>query len=425
MNTVLGQEGKWAVPLSARARLACLGVVALAIALRFPCLVSHPRMWAEEGLFFARARTLPLWDALTIGHVGYLLLFTNVAALLAARVPLEQAPAVTTALAFAVQLLPFAVVLAGKSSLWRNPVRQLASVLVLLFVLPNRETWLTTTNSQFVLSLAVFLVALEDKEPSRAGLALRGALVVLAGLTGPPSCLLVPVFAWRAFRERTRSAGLLFALLAGCCLVQAGYLLHAGLANPQVLAVRRAPITLVLLGEIILVKTLAVPLVGEHAALMIQEWVTRQLGHVLLALGSVTLWAGLLALAANAVPKTLRAPLLVGVIMLIVTASAFSIGAKEGLVVPMHGERYYQAPNSALFIALATGAGWPSWKSVLRGALVGLAIIIGFVTYRQPFGWTEGPDWRAEIALWRADPSHRIRIWPDGWAMPLDPRVAR
>jgi hypothetical protein len=297
---------------------------------------------------------------------------------------------------------------------------------VLLFVLPNRETWLTTTSSQFVLSLAVFLVALEDEEPSRAGLALRGGLVVLAGLTGPPSCLLVPVFAWRAFRVRTRSAGLLFALLASCCLVQAGYLLHDVFANPQVFALRRSPITPVLLGEIILVKTLAVPLVGEHAASMIQQWIMRlQRGHVLLALGSVALWAGLLALAANAVPKTLRAPLLVGVISVTVASSALALGAKEPLLVPMSGERYYQAPSSALFVALAAGAGWPSWKSVLRGALVGLAIIIGFATYRQPFGWTEGPDWRAEIALWRADPGHRIRIWPDGWAMPLDPKVTR
>jgi hypothetical protein len=404
-----------------------VGAVALAIALRFPSLISHPRMWAEEALvFFVGARTLPLWNALTLAHAGYLSLFTNVAGLLAAWAPLEQAPAVTTALAFAVQLLPFAVVLAGKSSLWRNPGRQLVSALVLLFVLPNRETWLTTTSSQFVLSLAVFLVALEDEEPSRAGLALRGGLVVLAGLTGPPSCLLVPVFAWRAFRVRTRSAGLLFALLAGCCLVQAGYLLHDVFANPQVFALRRLPITPVLLGEIILVKTLAVPLVGEHAASMIQQWVTQlQRGHVLLALGSVALWAGLLALAANAVPKTLRAPLLVGVISVTVASSALALGAKEPLLVPMSGERYYQAPNSALFVALAAGAGWPSWKSVLRGALVGLAIIIGFATYRQPFGWTEGPDWRAEIALWRADPGHMIRVWPDGWAMPLDPKVTR
>src|SRR5258708_18235440 len=394
MNRGLTQEGRWAVPLSARARLACLGAVALAIALRFPSLISHPRMWAEEAVvFFVGARTLPLWNALTLAHAGYLSLFTNVAALLAASAPLEQAPAVTTALAFAVQLLPFAVVLAGKSSLWRHPVRQLVSALVLLFVLPNRETWLTTTSSQFVLSLAVFLVALEDEEPSRAGLALRGGLVVLAALTGPPSCLLVPVFAWRAFRARTRSAGLLFALLAGCCLVQAGYLLHDVFANPQVFALRRSLSTPVLLGEIILVKTLAVPLVGEHAASMIQQWIMRlQRGHVLLGLGSVALWAGLLALAANGVPKTLRAPLLVGVISVTVASSALALGAKEPLLVPMDGERYYQAPNSALFVALAAGAGLPSWKSVLPGALVGLAIIIGLATYRQPLGRAEGSD---------------------------------
>jgi hypothetical protein len=331
-----------------------------------------------------------------------------------------------TALAFVVQLLPFAVILAGKSSLWCDPPRQFLATLVLLFVLPNRETFLTTTNSQFVLSLAVLLVALEDKEPSRMGLVFRGALVLLAGLTGPPTCLLAPALAWRALRMRSRPAFLLFALLAACCVVQAAYLVHDALTSHQLLAQRRSPVTATLLGEIVLVKSLAVPAVGGHAAMMLHDWMAGlQRGHALLAIGAVVVWTGVLALAAAGIPPATRRPLLLGVITLTLVSSTLSMGAKEALLVPMLGERYYQAPNSALFIALAAGLGWRTWKGLLRGSLVALSLAVGLATYQQPFGWTEGPDWKTEIALWRADPTRMVRIWPEGWAMPLDPRAIR
>jgi len=409
--------------LSKREALVVLFGAAILMAFRFPDLVLHPRFWAEEGaVFFANARRLPAVSFLFTPHIGYALLLTKAAALMATAVPLEWGPAVTTLLALLVQLIPFAIVLAGRSSLWNDARTQLMATLVLLFVLPNRENWLNTTGSQFVLSLAVFLLALEDRDPgTRAGLVARLALIVLAGLTGPTSCLLLPALAWRWFRMRTTAAlGLALALLA-CSLVQFAFLFDARLVSAGELARRRSGIRPPLLAEIIFIKDLALPLLGIDRAEILAGWLyDLKRWHGLISCIALALYLAVLALALAGISREARIPLILGLAALIVASTVFSLDDKTPLLFAMPGERYYQAPNAALFIALASGVRGRPWPSVARAVLVAMAIGVGLTTFPQHYWFFEdGPDWRAEIARWRADPSVPPKVWPQGWIVQL------
>src|SRR5262249_54815643 len=76
-----------------------------------PDIFVNPRFWADEGaVYFTQFRALPLWDALTFTFQGSLQLLVNAVVLVAAKVPLLYAPAVTTYAAYLIQLLVVALI---------------------------------------------------------------------------------------------------------------------------------------------------------------------------------------------------------------------------------------------------------------------------------------------------------------------------
>ncbi len=194
-------------------------VVVAAVVLRVPDLLLEPRFWAEEGsVFFSHALGAATDQALMAVHQGQFSLVPNLAAWLATRVPIEQAPAVTMMIALGIQALP-ALILATSSAPWAdNPVRRTVAVLVVLVVGAAGESHATTLGSQFHLALAAAAIYLEfATEPGR----LRGAVLILilivAGLTGPQAVMLVPFFAYRWW-ESGRTGDGLATLILGACL---------------------------------------------------------------------------------------------------------------------------------------------------------------------------------------------------------------
>ena len=67
----------------------------------------------------------------------------------------------------------------------------------------------------------------------------------------------------------------------------------------------------------------------------------------------------------------------------------------------------------------ATGHGRLSQISTLASAWIVVIGISGF--FRPISSLAEGPDWRSEVAAWRADPEHRLAVWPKGWLVDLAP----
>ena len=74
---------------------------------------TYPRFWAEEGVvFFSFARSHTLIQALLQPHLGYYSLFSNLAAIIAAKfTPLKNAPLATTLCAFLAQGLPLVLII--------------------------------------------------------------------------------------------------------------------------------------------------------------------------------------------------------------------------------------------------------------------------------------------------------------------------
>src|SRR5262249_18355017 len=157
-------------------------------------------------------------DTLVTPHLGYLSLWNNLAAVIAANlVPLERAPLVTTLFAAAAQVTPVALILWGRSVLWRSGMHRVLGVMAVLFAPLSSEIWLTVIGSQFFLSLICVLILIDG--PTAVGrfkIWAYGLLLALAGLTGALSCFLMPLYFWNAWRFRTREAAVRAGILATC-----------------------------------------------------------------------------------------------------------------------------------------------------------------------------------------------------------------
>jgi len=196
-----------------------LGILFL-VYLRAPNLLIHPRLWAEEGsVFLQYAYQYPWHITILSPHQGYYSFLTNFVSLFARVVPLQYAPFITTYTALVIQMIPYVIILWGKSCLWNNPMRKIIGcMIVLLSPAATGEVWLNTTNVHFHLCVISFLILLEPVDNiSRVRRTLYRVLLLIGGLTSVPSVFLLPLFVISALQERKRErlmqAGLLFLCL--------------------------------------------------------------------------------------------------------------------------------------------------------------------------------------------------------------------
>jgi hypothetical protein len=201
--------------------LLTLAVVAL-IALRKSDSLLNPQFWAEDGaLFFIGAERYGGWGLLFRTYEGYLHVLPRIIAALGAPLPLTAIPGFYAWSALA---------LTGAIAWWLQSPRLALRGGALAAVPHTGEVYLTLCNLQWITALGLFaLVLARDAAslPARAGELL---LLLLTGLTGPFIVLALPLFAWRAYRRRSRwSSILLVGALAG-----AGAQLPSLLACPAV-----------------------------------------------------------------------------------------------------------------------------------------------------------------------------------------------
>ena len=279
-------------------------LAAVVLVLRKPDAFGYPQFWAEDfNPFFIDARRFGP-EVLFAPYNGYLHLLPRLIAGLAAGLhPIVQ-PAVYVGAAFALTLAVVALALSPRLDLPGRPWLALAVVVV-----PHTgEVFLNPTNVQWITALALLLTLLARDPASAADGATDAAVVVLAGLTGPFSVLLLPLFLARAWSRRTRASALIAAGVALTAAVQAWFLWHApSSADPRpwnvaqllgVVAVR-LPMTLAM-GEIWPVKlgyavttTLGLALAAAGIFLGVRPGRWRRERLVLLAALAVLLAAGI------------------------------------------------------------------------------------------------------------------------------------
>jgi len=401
------------------------GTALALVVFRAPRLLLEPRFWAEEGsIYFATAWRAPWLESVFHLHsAGYLLLSASLPATCAARLlPLEWAPAATTAAALAVLATALAIVAFGRSYLWDSPLRRALACAVLLFAPSNLgEVWLNSTNSQVYCGVVSLCILCEDlRGASRRRVTTYALLLLGCGLSGPYTSFLLPAFGAKLALERSGGAWITGGMVAATAAVQV--LAFGQVWRHEALdATRFERLDWVRSATYTFYQQFLIPLGAR-------PWV-RAFGDPAAVLGSLArepraplivaiallglLGAGLVV--ALAVDRDVRSPRNLLVISLASLALLTTVSAKFGRTTG----RYAVVSGIALLLLLLAharfAAGAPLWRPALAAGLLAWALAVGALDYRRDEAFRcpgECPRWRAEVARWRAEPGYAPQIWP-------------
>lgn len=402
--------------------LALLAVSLIMIS-RQPVLLVEPRVWWDEArIGFAYAYHRDYLSALITPHRGYYNFVNKLVAMFQVMFfSVANAPLLSAYVAFAVQLLPHAIIWGGRSACWRTPAQRATASVIVLFTTLDCSIWLNVVTSQFHLSLVAFLLLAEQWQGrSRRCLAVYAALVFICGLTGVMSCFLIPFYAWKAYRERSRFAYVVLASLFAAAVLQ-----FTAVVWSQLVGTRNRRfyyytnpfhfLTYYILGTVYMPFYNVPPFVyldqahgglPKPAALVITPLCT-------LALGLATWYFG------KALPKRERLLFIGGfywmsLLCLLTAIVDYNIQ-----------ERYFYASNVIMMLMLHQGLFLQGrehdMRQILAGILLGMVIISGLWRFYADFPCYSSywQQWRDEVAIWQRKPGY------DPLAHPIDPEHVR
>lgn len=422
--------------VSALVKIIVLISSALLMFLRVPSLFTGPRLWAEEGTryfpyayYFAHS---PLWyKGLTNIQLGYFALWPNIASTIAANLaPLEQVPLVTTLLAFVVQIIPVAIILWGHSNLWKTSIQKTISILIVLFTPLSAEIWLNTINSQFYFALITFLILNASIDVSTVQKWLYRGLLLLAGLTGPVSCLLSPLFIFKAWLEKKAERVIHAIVLSICSIIQI-MVLWTSVHNNVTIPTRFTGADLASLTSVVWTQSIGLTLLGLDSARGFAQLINtihNLSGYEFRYMGVVLLFVEVLFLVYISSELHLQERLvLVGSYLFVIIFSILGSRPNDEftLVSPGSGQRYFFVPNAILMFLILINLQrakemFKMGKSSLLTILLVVSLALGAIEYKEmPFTSDDWPKWKDEILMWRENPERLIEIWPPGWQMRL------
>jgi len=404
------------------------------IVFKAPRLLVHPRFWADESFYVVYALKHSVIQSLLWSRqsIGYYLLTANLPAVLSAlvakKVGLEYAPFVTTYFSFLIQIIPFAILIWGKSHLFRN--RFLVAMACLLMLVPPTnfgEIWFTSIHTKNWTGLAALIILFEDMSgwSNRKRWSFR-CVVLFCGMSGPYAAVLAPIFVLSYFVHRERERLIQAGILAVCCLIDVAlfiFELHAGGAGPRtkvftwdtaVVNVFYYQVIWAFLGEhsLGLCKRL-----GLLSALQKSLDVPRSGSVVMPALFCLYVVSVFFGTFWTKKKRLSDQTLLVATFLLL---AAFT--ARTALNGIPHN-RYASLPGlSILLFLLSASYQHPRiWVRALAGLLITCALCFGVVDYRKFFERLKPfePVWSGEVQKWRTNAAYAPAITPPGWP-PLD-----
>jgi hypothetical protein len=190
---------------------------------RRPDALLHAQLWAEDGhIFYADVYNLGIKHSLILPQAGYFVTFAMLAAWIARFFPVADAPFVMALLSLCVQVLPVGLLLSRRAETVTADIRIRVLLAAIYLLIPNQlELDATAVNAQWFLAVAALTTVFLSPPAKARWRWLDGAILVLAGLSGP-FVIFLALIAW--WRRRTRGTQYVpdweLALLAACAVVQ-------------------------------------------------------------------------------------------------------------------------------------------------------------------------------------------------------------
>jgi hypothetical protein len=163
----------------------------LFLILRRPDAFTTPQFYAEDGnQWYAAAYNRGPIPSLFLSSAGYLQTFSRLTASASLLVPLSYAPLFFNIVALLVLVLPIFYLISSRFHEYPFKAR-LSLCLAYLFLTNTSETFLNVTNAQWYLALVMYLILIAPTATTRMWKVLDTACMIVAGLSGPFSLLLL------------------------------------------------------------------------------------------------------------------------------------------------------------------------------------------------------------------------------------------
>ncbi len=370
------------------------------VAVEKPWALLHPQLWAEDS-------TVHLLENETMGaaaifhpYRGYLHFLPRVIAWLASHtVDVASWPTFYNFAALAVAVIVFARMASPRLDLPQKPW------LILSFVLAvsTGEVFLNITNLHWLTSFLILMQVLM-RAPTKLWQWAGDFLVLpIVGLTGPFVAVLLPLFAWRLWRERTLYSLLLFLVAGACAAIQAYLVVTTGPKYFTKAESVHVEMLLAVAGS----RYAVWPLLGPHVALGLPLWALGLLGGTIVAL--------LAASALRPGPHRLLRLQVLAAFVLLAATGLYRIRPDGWQDANLElGDSYFYIPRIlAMWLLIWNFSVRPralAWTA--RGLFV-LGVLLNLTDMVQP-----APvdfNWRTEAQAIRAGTPANLPTLPEGW----------
>ncbi|QWR77807.1 hypothetical protein [Candidatus Magnetomonas plexicatena] len=383
-------------------------VFAVVIFLRAPILLIAPRFYDEEGLsYFKYAYENPFFKSLFVVQPdrGYFEIFTNTAMAFASIAPLRYAPTVCALMAFLAQLIPFAIVLWGRSFFFDTYLKKIVVALIIIFVQSTGQIWITARHTQFFLLLTTFLILIADVQgEAKFRVWAYRLLLLIGGFAGLTSCYLTPVYILRALQKKSREFTIHAAILVFSSLCQIAIVAHSyyTIGLPQ----RFNNSNFISIFLLYLTENYLIPIFGY-------TFTQIMLSNLIFLIFVVPVAIYLIWVMYKSILDINRQVLALGIIFCSITLILTSLDMTGAA-------RYTYAPGVMLMVLILSYVKFDKnsflkISSLAAFVLTLIALTTSMMEYRarmKVYANTSWPDWKAEISIWEKDPNYPIRIWP-------------
>jgi len=410
-------------------RLIILSFILFLIFYRSPELFLSPRLWAEEGiLYFKYIYENSFLDGLFIipsYTAGYYALSINLPILtFTYLLPLEYVPTATTYFSFSILLIPFIIILWGKSYLWDTVYKKILACLIIL-ITPTAivaEVWLNTINLQVYYGLISVIILLEKLEDiGRLKTWFYRLLLIVGGLTGAYTTFLFFAFVAKAWQEKSKESRLHVIILFITSSIQSATFLW--IKYLDMLSAKKLdhvdwlqmPIHIVYHYVLlpILGQDLLEDILRQFNAFPIEHYLTDLDRASLLSLSiivMVLIFSFLLHILWHH-RKTKVAYLLViaFIFVAVLTTYGSTFGVPKG--------RYTVLPSIIFLFIILNYINFTAFpkRALFFTGIIGLAFFMGIQDYKDSRHLRYHPKaltWGEQMAIWRENPDYQFHILP-------------